>query len=57
MRKAVARASDALGDDGRILVRASGTEPLVRVMIEGDDRGRIERLAAEVAETVERAAR
>jgi phosphoglucosamine mutase len=56
VRKAVARASDALGDDGRILVRASGTEPLVRVMIEGDDRGRIERLAAEVAETVERAA-
>jgi phosphoglucosamine mutase len=56
VRKAVARASDALGEDGRILVRASGTEPLVRVMIEGDDRGRIERLAAEVAETVERAA-
>jgi len=56
VRQAVARASDALGDDGRILVRASGTEPLVRVMIEGDDRGRIERLAAEVAETVERAA-
>jgi len=56
VRAAIARASEQLGAEGRILVRASGTEPLVRVMIEGDDRGRIERLAAEVAETVERAA-
>ena len=29
---------DSLGDDYRILVRASGTEPLVRVMMEGKDR-------------------
>ncbi len=57
VRAAIARASDRLGREGRILVRASGTEPLVRVMIEGDDRASIERLAAEVAETVERAAR
>jgi phosphoglucosamine mutase len=56
VRAAIARVDAALGSDGRLLVRASGTEPLVRVMIEGDDRARIERLAAEVAETVERAA-
>jgi len=56
VQAAVMQAAAALGDDGRILVRASGTEPLVRVMIEGDDRPTIERLAREVAETVQRAA-
>jgi len=56
VQAAVMQAAAALGDDGRILVRASGTEPLVRVMIEGDDRPTIERLAGELAETVKRAA-
>lgn len=56
VRSAIARVEHELGVDGRILVRPSGTEPLVRVMIEGDDQRRIERLAREVAEIVERAA-
>jgi len=38
-----------LGDRGRILVRPSGTEPLLRVMVEGEDRSLVERLADEVA--------
>jgi phosphoglucosamine mutase len=49
---AIARAERGLGAGGRILVRPSGTEPLIRVMIEGDDRARIEALAHEVAEVV-----
>ncbi len=56
VRAAIVHAERELGQGGRILVRASGTEPLVRVMIEGDDRRRIETLAYGVAESIERAA-
>ncbi len=56
VRAAIARVERELGGEGRILVRPSGTEPLIRVMIEGDDRARIGRLASDVAETVRLAA-
>ena len=39
---------------GRILVRPSGTEPLIRVMIEGKDKDEIEREAAKLAELIEK---
>ena len=49
---AVAAAEGALGDDGRVLLRPSGTEPLIRVMVEGRDTGAVEKTAAELAEVV-----
>lgn len=45
----IARAEEALGDEGRVLVRPSGTENLVRVMLEGQDKAEIERLASAIA--------
>lgn len=53
IRLAIEAAERELGNSGRVLVRASGTEPLVRVMLEGRDEGKIERLAATIAQIVE----
>ncbi len=50
---AIAAAQVELGESGRIFVRASGTEPLIRIMAEGDDREMVERLAGLVAERIE----
>jgi phosphoglucosamine mutase len=52
---AIRRAERALGKHGRVLVRYSGTENKVRVMLEGPDRKRIEGLAADIAEAFGRA--
>ena len=45
----IKRVTDILGNTGRILVRVSGTEPLVRVMLEGEDEELITKLAEETA--------
>ena len=50
--KAIAEAEASLGE-GRILVRASGTEALVRVMVEGIDSEKVEAAAKSVAKTIE----
>jgi phosphoglucosamine mutase len=43
-----------LGDRGRVLLRYSGTEPLCRVMIEGEQQEEIDRYARQIAEVVGR---
>ena len=52
IQNAIAAAEKELGDDGRVLVRVSGTEPLVRVMLEGIDKEKITVLAEEIAQVV-----
>ncbi|MDT5017861.1 MAG: phosphoglucosamine mutase, partial [Mycobacterium sp.] len=52
VRTAVAKAQAELGDSGRILLRPSGTEQVVRVMVEAADENTARQLAVRVAESV-----
>ena len=52
VRAAVPAAEAELGDDGRILLRPSGTEQLVRVMVEAASQERAEQIARRVSEVV-----
>lgn len=52
IREAVGAVESQLGDHGRVLLRPSGTEPVVRVMVEGADAGVVERHARELANVV-----
>ena len=49
VKEAIAAAESDLKKKGRLVIRPSGTEPLIRVMAEGDDRGQIERIVNELA--------
>ena len=53
-RKRAAEIEETLGTDGRLLVRHSGTEPLVRVMLEGKDQESITDMADELCELIRR---
>jgi phosphoglucosamine mutase len=53
--KAIHSVEQRLGNDGRVLVRFSGTEPKVRILIEGEDGARNEAYAKEIAEALSKA--
>ena len=53
VNKAVAAIEEKLGNTGRVLLRSSGTEPVIRVMVEGQDAALVNQLATELAKTIE----
>jgi phosphoglucosamine mutase len=55
IQKAVRTVEEKLGDKGRVLLRASGTEPLIRVMVEGEHADLVKNYAQQLAEDVKKA--
>jgi phosphoglucosamine mutase len=56
VRKRIAAAEAELEGKGRLVIRKSGTEPLIRVMVEGDDPALVERVVNDICEAVQSAA-
>jgi phosphoglucosamine mutase len=56
VKDVIAGAEAELQGRGRLVIRPSGTEPVIRVMAEGDDRGQVEAVVDRVCEAVRKAA-
>ncbi|MEG0370864.1 MAG: phosphoglucosamine mutase [Clostridium sp.] len=57
IKQAITNAENNLNGRGRVLIRASGTEPLIRVMLEGEDHNEIEVIAKQIATLIEEKSR
>ncbi len=55
--RAIEGAKERLGEAGRLVIRPSGTEPVIRVMAEGDDEGLVNTVVGDIVEAVRAAAR
>ena len=53
IEEAIRKVEDELGDNGRVLVRPSGTESLIRVMAEGPDKEQVEAYVQEIAKVIQ----
>ena len=56
VKDAIADATSKLGSSGRLVIRPSGTEPLIRVMAEGDDAGLVKKVVDEICTVIGKAA-
>ena len=56
VRRRIAAAESELEGRGRLVIRKSGTEPLIRVMAEGEDEALVARIVADIVKAVEAAA-
>jgi len=56
VKQAIADATSQLGASGRLVIRPSGTEPLIRVMAEGDDAGLVRKIVDEICTVISKAA-
>ena len=52
VKSAIAQAEQQLSNNGRVLIRKSGTEPLIRVMVEGSNQSQVQQLAEKIADAV-----
>jgi hypothetical protein len=55
VKSAIAKGETRLGRSGRLLIRPSGTEPVIRVMAEGDDMGVVESVVKDIVEALSHA--